>query len=168
KGKNLEGWSYGSGGGNRADNSNTRYAVSGLYAAHKAGFKVKQEDLWAAIRDYYVNTQTKEGGWNYVSGNRDGKGTHTMTLSGLLALHQAKDVPGKADKVANPAIEKGWDWIATEFKLRAPPHTFYNIDLIAAAGKTAERKNFGTKDKKRDWYREGADWLSENQKAGGE
>src|SRR5262245_47837176 len=163
---NLEGWSYGTGG--RPDNSNTRYAVSGLYAAQKAGFKVNKADFWAAVRDYYVSTQTKVGGWNYVTGAANGKGTHTMTLSGIVGLCQSKHVLGKDEKATDTAIEKGWDWIASEFTLKTPVHLFYNLDLIAAAGRISDRKHIGTAEKKRDWYREGADWLIENQKGGGE
>jgi RNA polymerase sigma factor (sigma-70 family) len=164
----LQGWSYTANAGNRADNSNTRYAVSGLYAAHQAGFKMKAEKTWEAIRDYYVTTQMADGSWHYQNVGGRGKGTHTMTLSGLLGLTQAKDVIGKEDKASEKAREAGFAWIASEFRLKNPPHTFYNFDLIAAVGRAAEKKDLGTKDKKRDWYREGAEWLIENQKPGGE
>ena len=165
----LQGWSYTANSGNRADNSNTRYAVSGLYAAHQAGFKMKAEKTWEAIRDYYIRNQSSGGGWSYQNEARAAnRGTHTMTLSGLLGLTQAKDVLGKEDKASEKARETGFAWIATEFRLKDPPHTFYNFDLIGAVGRAAEKKDFGTKDKKRDWYKEGAEWLIENQKPGGE
>jgi RNA polymerase sigma factor (sigma-70 family) len=165
----LVGWSYTANPGNRADNSNTRYAVSGLYAAHKVGFKVKKEKFWEAVRDYYVRTQTEGGGWTYQydSPVKD-RGTHTMTLSGVLGLLQAKEILGKDDKDAEKARQAGFDWVAKEFRIKNPPHTFYNIDLIAAVGRASERKDLGTKEKKREWYREGAEWLIENQKPGGE
>jgi hypothetical protein len=168
-GGKLQGWSYTANAGNRADNSNTRYAVSGLYAAHQAGFKMKVEKTWEAIRDYYIRNQSPGGGWTYTNeGRAANRGTHTMTLSGLLGLTQAKDVLGKEDKASEKAREAGFAWIANEFRLQNPPHTFYNFDLIAAVGRAAEKKDFGTKDKKRDWYKEGAEWLIENQKPNGE
>jgi len=166
-GGKLQGWSYTANSGNRADNSNTRYAVSGLYAAHQAGFKMKAEKTWEAIRDYYVTTQMADGSWHYQNVGGRGKGTHTMTLSGLLGLTQAKDILGKEDKASEKARETAFAWIANEFRLQNPPHTFYNFDLIAAVGRAAEKKDFGTRDKKRDWYKEGAEWLIENQKPGG-
>jgi RNA polymerase sigma factor (sigma-70 family) len=168
KGGQLLGWSYTAAGGNRADNSNTRYAVSGLYAARKAGFKGSNEKLWGEIRDYYVANQGASGGWTYQNESRKDRGTHTMTLSGVLGLIQAKDVLGKDDKDAEKARQLGFEWIAREFTLKTPPHTFYNVDLIAAVGRASERKDLGTKEKKREWYREGAEWLIENQKPGGE
>src|SRR5262249_25604355 len=86
-GKKLEGWSYGAGGGaGGPDNSNTRYAVSGLYAAHQAGFKAETKDQWEQIRDMYVRTQTPGGGWNYREAG--GMGTLTMTTSAILSLVQ--------------------------------------------------------------------------------
>src|SRR5262249_21527243 len=165
----LVGWSYTANAGTRSDNSNTRYAVSGLYAAHKAGFKVKKEKFWEAVREYYVQNQVPGGSWAYTNGAAGGgKGTHTMTLSGLLGLLQAKDVLGKDDKDAEKARQSGFDWIAAEFRFQNAPHTFYNFDLIAAVGRASDRKDLGTNEKKREWYREGAEWLIENQKPGGE
>lgn len=166
KDKNLEGWSYQSNSGNRADNSNMRYAIAGLYAAHKAGFKVKKESFWQDVLDYYVRTQTADGGWNYQSVGRTG-GTHTMTLSGLVCMTNAKEVVGKEDKATATALKNGKTWIAKEFRIKDPNHTFYNIDLIGAYGRATEEKFIDDK-KKRDWYREGAEFLLKEQKPGGE
>src|SRR5262249_47817527 len=63
----LTGWSYGFGQrGAEGDNSNTRYAVSGLYAAHKAAFKVERMELWEDVREYFLRTQLVNGGWGYT------------------------------------------------------------------------------------------------------
>jgi hypothetical protein len=159
-GGKLEGWSYsGAGAGNRADNSNTRYAVSALYAAHKAGFKVSKEGFWESVRDHYVQTQTKNGGWTYAHGER-GNPTHTMTVSGLSGLLQAKDVLGKEDEAAERAANAATAWLANNLQFINPRHTFYNLDVIAALGRVSERKDFGTKEKKREWYREGCELLT--------
>lgn len=163
----LQGWSYTANGGNRADNSNSRYAVAGLYAAHKAGFKVAKEGFWDEVRGLYVRTQKAKGGWGYTS-TEVPIATLTMTGSGLLCLSLAKDVVGKDDKAAEKATVLGFDWIASEFRLIVYPHTFYNLDVIAALGRASERKDFGTKDKKHEWYKEGSEWLLKNQKLGGE
>jgi RNA polymerase sigma factor (sigma-70 family) len=165
-GGKLEGWSYSAGGaGNRADNSNSRYAIAALHAAHRAGFKVAKDKFWKEVRDLYVGTQAADGGWGYVPRSNV---THTMTGSGLLALLLAKDALGKEGKADDQAIENGFRWIADNFQLKNPPHTFYNFDVIAALGRASEQKDFGTKDKKRDWYREGAEWLISEQKPSGE
>jgi len=168
KGDQLDGWSYtaAGGAGNRTDNSNTRYAISGLYAAHKAGFKVEKDGFWEAVREYYVRTQTTAGGWTYQNAG-GGRPTLTMTLSGLLGLVQAKEVLGKDDKAADVAAHGAQAWVATEFRLQNPPHTFYNVDLIGAVGRATGDKELGTKDKKHDWYRLGAEWLLKEQKPDG-
>jgi hypothetical protein len=169
KGADLQGWTYGAAGGSghRTDNSNTRFAVAAVYAAHKAGVKPANAKLWPAVRDYYVRAQTESGGWTYQHENSKAKGTHTMTASGVLGLLMAKDILGK-DFGVDGFVDKGFAWLAKEFRLQNPPHTFYNFDVIAAVGRASERKDFGSKDKKIDWYRTGAEWLVTNQKASGE
>ena len=164
----LQGWSYSTAAGNRADNSNTRYAISALYAAHKAGFKVAKENFWEEVRATYAKHQTEGGGWSYTNGQRNAKGTHTMTCSGVLCLTLANDVIAKEDKVTTTAIKAGNEWIAKEFVLENAPHTFYNFDVIAALGRASEKKDFGTKDKKIEWYKDGCEWLLKNQKPTGE
>jgi RNA polymerase sigma factor (sigma-70 family) len=164
----LQGWSYSANAGNRADNSNTRYAIAGLVAAHKAGFKVKKEKFWEAVREFYIRSQTNEGGWTYQSEAKIGKGSHTMTASGVLCLVQADEIIGKQDKASTAAIKNGRNWLAKEFTLENSPHTLYNFDVIAALGRASGEKYIGEMDKKHDWYKEGAEWLLKNQKAGGE
>ena len=56
KAGNLKGWSYPPGG--IADNSNTQYAVLGLYAAKQAGAQI-DDDVWRAVRQMYDTTQVK-------------------------------------------------------------------------------------------------------------
>jgi hypothetical protein len=163
----LIGWTYTNAPGNRADNSNSRYAVSGLYAAHKVGFKTKKVDFWKDVRDYYLRTQMADGGWTYANATGS-RPTHTMTGSGIVCLLQAKDAAGKGDKETDAAIDKGLDWIGRNLVFQNPPHSFYNCDVIASLGRASERKEFGAGAGKRDWYREGAEWLLKNQKAGGE
>ncbi|HKB04191.1 MAG TPA: hypothetical protein VKD90_18350, partial [Gemmataceae bacterium] len=51
-------------------------------------------------------------------------------------------------------------WLANEFRFSNPPHTFYTFDVIAALGRASERKDLGTKDKKREWYRGGCELLT--------
>ena len=167
KGDQLQGWSYGpaAGPGQRTDNSNSRYAVAALHAAHKCGFKTSNEKFWPAVRDFYVRTQDPNGGWKYQNGG--GRATHTMTVSGLIGLALAGEIIGKDDKATENARTGGHAWVADNFRLQSPPHTFYNFDVIAALGRTSELKDFGSKGKKIEWYRVGAEWLVQNQKPDG-
>lgn len=162
----LAGWSYQAGAGNRADNSNTRYAISALYAAHKAGFPVFAKGFWPAVRDLYCRTQNRDGGWGYMP--ESPKATHTMTASGVLGLVHAKDIMGKEFGAADRSVDDGFAWLADNFRLQQPSNVFYNFDVVAGLGRAADRKDFGTRGKKVEWFRLGADWLLTNQKAGGE
>jgi hypothetical protein len=165
-GGKFGGWTYESPkSNNRPDNSNTHYAVAALHAAHKADVPVSDRNYWVAIRDYYLRTQFKDGGWAYQPS--DLRATHTMTVSGLLGLTLARDVLGKDGEAADPAVKKAYEWLAKEFKLEARPQTFYNLDAIAALGRAAKVKELGTKGKAHDWYRLGAEWLVKNQQANG-
>lgn len=163
----LEGWSYQVGSKGKGDNSNTRYAIAGLYAAHKAGFKTPKEGFWQAVADYYVRTQTSAGGWTYANENRKDKGTQTMTLSGLVGLLEARDVLGKVDKDVDKAIDDGYAWVGSEIKLLNPPNTFYGLDGLAAVGRLSGKREIIGTDKKREWYPIPADWLVKSQRADG-
>jgi hypothetical protein len=159
----LTGWTYTNAPG-RTDNSNSRYAVAALYSAHQAGFKVAKDGFWKEVRDLYVNTQKATGGWGYVP--EAPAETHTMTVSGVLCLTLARDVLGKGDEATDLAIQRGFDWIVGQFQLQAQ-HGAYNLDVVAALGRASDRKTFGDKDRKREWFREGAELLLKNQKEDG-
>jgi RNA polymerase sigma factor (sigma-70 family) len=164
-GGNLVGWSYTAAPAGRGDNSNSRYAIAALYAAHRVGFKVSADGFWQAVRDMYIRTQQADGGWGYIG--TVPKPTHTMTASGLLCLTLADDALGKEDKTASSARANGFGWLAANFRLENSPHTLYNFDVIAALGRASERKDFGTPAKKIEWYRLGAEWLLKKQKPNG-
>jgi RNA polymerase sigma factor (sigma-70 family) len=162
----LLGWSYQVDPAGRADNSNTRYAIAGLYAAHKAGFKVKKDGFWHDVLSLYIRTQKADGGWGYISDVA--RPTHTMTHSGLICMTYANEIIGKEDKATTAAMKAAREWITNNFRVEVSPHTMYNLDLIAALGRASEQKYIGEKDKQRDWYKEGAEWLIKHQKPGGE
>ena len=88
----LAGWNYEKGSHGPPDNSNTQYALLGLWAGRQAGVKMNR-DIWESIRDYYVRTQEREGdadgAWIYSSSNGPSghnKASLTMTTAGLCGL----------------------------------------------------------------------------------
>jgi RNA polymerase sigma factor (sigma-70 family) len=162
--KQLIGWRYTDQPGNDADNSNSRFAVAALYAAHKAGFKVTNANLWTGVRDYYTRTQTKNGGWAYTQFG--GAETHTMTAAGALCLKCAVKAIGEEDANAKQALVNANDWLASNFRIECN-FTYYNLDVISAFGRVQTTKKFGDGDKSRAWFREGCDWLFQKQKDDG-
>src|SRR5262249_23183888 len=77
-----------------ADNSNTQYALLGLYAAKTAGVKVNDK-LWQDILDYYARTQhpdarnPRAGYWSYYN-ERDPSPSFTMSVAGVCGLFIAQ------------------------------------------------------------------------------
>ncbi|HLW64007.1 MAG TPA: HEAT repeat domain-containing protein [Gemmataceae bacterium] len=101
------------------DNSNTQFAVLGLWAARRSGVPVEKALELAEAR--FRRTQGGDGGWNYTGGNT--ASTPSMTCAGLLALAAGRGVhterlrimrAGGAAAPENPQAKK-------ENKGNAPP-----------------------------------------------
>ncbi|HUR53958.1 MAG TPA: DUF4159 domain-containing protein [Gemmataceae bacterium] len=135
----LQGWSYP--GNNIADNSNTQYALLGLYAAKQAGATI-DDGTWKAIQKFYDTSQVKPtqttGYWNYASNPAGGGGgafgetggSFTMTVAGVCGLiiagmgldqseQQLDPATGAAKNCGvyaeNTAIARGMNWITAKF-----------------------------------------------------
>jgi hypothetical protein len=171
----LRGWGYGLRGGG-ADNSNSQYALLGLHAGKQAGAKI-DETVWKEIRDYYLSTQTPDGGWRYHNEQSNFSPILTMTVAGLCGLYiagmelsvgqQGLQVDGKATACGfykeNPQLAKAHAWIDAHFDLRHRPHQFYSIYGLERAGRLSGRRFLG----EHDWYRDGCKYLVELQKDDG-
>jgi hypothetical protein len=161
----LQGWSY-SIEGQRADNSNTQYAIMALHRAAQAGFKPENKELWNEVRAAFVAGQHQDGGWGYMFGVSP-TSTQTMTLAGLCNLLICDEM-AKPTKESKTAIETGFNWVGQRFQIRSGGHTFYNLHCIARCGKLSGKKTFDDPGGvKHDWYRKGAAWLSEQQQKDG-
>jgi hypothetical protein len=168
------GWSYSQGRGPRADNSNTQYALLGLHEGHRAGAKVRRE-VWREIQDYYLQTQSDEGGWGYAP--QRGGATLTMTTAGLCGLliagaelNHGREVllpNGTARNCGryqeNRPIALALDWIGSRFQVDFRQAVFYNLYGIERAGRLTGQRFLGS----HDWYREGCEYLVRRQSADG-
>jgi len=180
QGGKLQGWSYTANSGNRADNSNTQYALLGLWAGRQAGATVDKA-VWDAILEYYKSTQVTPSrnargqeiaGWTYQNESRQkDRGTLTMTAAGVSGLYIASldlndnkqelnEKTGEAAKCGfypeDDAIAKGMRWLAQELRFANPPHTFYNVYGIERVGRLSGQRFIGD----HDWYREGCELLT--------
>ena len=187
EGGRLLGWGYPDR-GDRPDNSNTQYALLGLYEAHRAGVKIEPE-VWRSIREFYTRTQKADGSWSYRA---DVKAPSlTMTTAGLCGLLIAgmelnegreKFMPdgsvencGNYGDEENRPVRKALDWIGEHFPsakdIGTYPHsdvlpaspTYYSLYGIERAGRLSGQRFFG----KHDWYRVGCEFLVNNQQADG-
>jgi hypothetical protein len=186
EGGKVDGWGYTANPGGRSDNSNTQYALLGLWTGRQAGAKIDRR-TWEAIRDYYKDTQappTKNArgqemaGWLYTTSDRGGSPTLTMTAAGLSGLYisglevnedqqQLNEATGVAAKCGfypeDDAIARGTRWLAQEFRFSNPPHTFYNVYGIERVGRLSGQRFIG----EHDWYREGCEYLTGVKEGGG-
>jgi hypothetical protein len=166
---NFHGWWYagheGRAGG--SDNSNTQYAVLGLWAAATAGVPIERA-VWQQIRDYYLNCQSHDGTWSYV-GQPGAPGRLTMTSAGLCGLviasqqlNDRREVPQADGQAMNcgmykddDAIKAAQRWIGDHFRLQDAMGVFYNLYGLERAGRLSGQRFLG----EHDWYREGCDYL---------
>lgn len=180
-GGRLRGWTYGKGQFGVADNSNTQYALLGLWAGRQAGVDIKRE-IWEGIREFYISTQDQEGGWSYVvRGVGAGGSTLTMTSAGLCGLliagmelnagREKLQADGTAANCGqyqeNPPLARALNWISgpqrDRLQLDLPQRTFYSLYGIERVGRLSGLRFLGG----HDWYREGCQWLVRNQKFDG-
>lgn len=157
---NFSGWGYPS---KFADNSNTQYALLGLYAAKTAGVKV-DDALWRKVLDFYTRTQEKDG-WKYrhLEGLRP---SFSMSVSGVCGLliaqmgldQSAQGLDDRTGVAANcgqyaqdDALAKGMRWVAGNFNFLEGKSYLYNYYGIERLGRLSGQKFIG----KFDWYRQG-------------
>lgn len=163
-----------------ADNSNTQFAVLALWYAKQAGFDIRP-DVWREIREFYLRTQSQEGGWNYAPDLRikaDGNTSSiTMTAAGLsgltiagMELNEAREELLDDGTARNCGIYReqngmtqGLDWLTRHFKIELRGRTYYNLYGLERAGRLSGQRFFGPY----DWYREGAKYLVGAQRADG-
>ncbi len=164
---------------NQTDLSNTQFAVLGLWAAERHGFKAK-DATWSNLLLVMPSYQTVEGGFFY-SQNREAKvATGGVTVAGILALEiaMARVDPHRTEngpllKRAKECLARAWEYMDRRF---TPSTNFegayafrhdwfyyylWGVERVAAV---ANREKIGG----RDWYTEGARVLVEAQRGEGD
>lgn len=170
----LNGWGYGKGPRSVTDNSNSQYALLGLWAGKQAGVKIDRQ-VWQQILDYYRRCQNKDGGWPYIPlpGLARNESRLTMTTAGVCglliashALNVDREIIDAAGRATNcgvyddtGAIGRGLSWISSpardRFNLEPPGSVFYNVYGIERVGRLTGLRFLGD----HDWYREGCQFL---------
>jgi hypothetical protein len=171
-GGKLMGWGYVSR-GSTPDNSNTQYALLGLWSGRQAGAKIPKE-VWQQIQDFYINTQIVDkaqntGSWTYRP--EPPAPSYTMTSAGVcglfitgLELSRGKQEldprTGVATKCGfydeNDAITRGMRFLDKRFTFSIQGASFYNIYGIERVGRLSGERFIGD----HDWYREGCEFLT--------
>ena len=158
----------------RYDNSNTQFAVLGIWAADMNHVEVPMA-YWRAAMEHWTGDQNSDGGWPYHKGKK-GKGQQagsrgTMTAGGLATLFICFDKLHAADFVRCnrtfdfKPISRGLDWLDRNYQrdLASGRQLYYYLYGVERVGLASGYKYFG----KTDWYKQGASILLRKQSANG-
>jgi hypothetical protein len=162
------GWWYSPGTDDRFDNSNTQYAMLGLYAARLAGYPI-DERVFERARDHCHRTQHHNGSWSYQAQGAETGSMTTGALSSLLIADEVLNVavePCGSERV-NRRLENGFAWLGSHFSVTGNPGSnanyYYYMYGLERAGVLSGRKFIGG----HDWYREGSARLLDLQRGDG-
>ncbi len=166
-------WGYPEGNG---DNSNTQFAVLALYEAQRAGIPVTLQS-WRLTKQYWLQAQRNDGAWSYKPTDPGG-GSGSMTCAGIGALVMALDILDEGDarvegdkvkccqpQETNDSIDRALGWLSRHFSVRVNPgddpraFLLYYLYGLERTGRLTNRRFIG----RHDWYREGAEWLINEQ-----
>jgi hypothetical protein len=167
-------WTYTDSKRKNGDNSNTQYALLGLYAASEAGVPVKPE-VWALSRAYFERSQKLDGSWAYhpdspaSSASMTCAGISSLIISGLRRYQgqeflQGETIVNCGKGGTNRNLQRGIDWLARNFQVgenfgAGQQWKFYYLYGLERAGRLTGLRFFGS----HDWYRLGAEELVHGQ-----
>ncbi len=174
-GPNKGAWSYPAARGASADNSNSQFALLGLYEAERAGAPV-QPETWRRANNYWKNCQRADGSWGYFKGHY---GTGSMTCAGIASLIitsekvRQSNAQANGDRITccgqgdadNKEIKAGMAWLGNHFSVVRNPGErgwlLYYLYALERVGRLTSQRFFYNQraGEKYDWYREGADYL---------
>ena len=142
------------------DNSVSQFAILGLRAARRRGFRVP-EDTWQRALAVYERREVKDGGWGYtVAASAYG----SMTCAGVCSLLLGRWALGEPQPEGHPAIRRGLDWLATNFSssanaARPGHHNSYYLYSLERVGRLFGMDFIG----QHEWYPLGARTLLRSQ-----
>ena len=176
RGPERGGWNYGAGRNQMPDNSNSQFALLGLYEAAQVGVDVKV-DAWKLAHEYWTKRQKYDGSWTY---REKGNSLGSMTSAGISSLVIAGESLSKGDawlrngevlccgiRGDDTGIARGLEWLGKNFKVESNPgsqhHAYYYLYGLERAGRLSAQRFIGL----HDWYREGAEHLVKTQNLNG-
>jgi hypothetical protein len=169
-------WTYGRvGKAGSGDNSNSQFALLGLYEAEQAGVEIDAQ-VWQRALDYWLGCQHEDGAWSYDMARLQ-RPTGSMTCAGIGALVIASGqlhegdarIVGETIQCCGPSRTKvpssGGSWLGSRFSVQVNPGTtsasalYYYLYGLERVGRLTGRRFIG----RHDWYREGAEVLVQQQ-----
>lgn len=150
------------------DLSNTQYGALGLRAARALGVKVERP-VWQLLATEVGEQQDSYGGFDYGRRTAGLDAYASMTAAGIAVLaicRQELEAGGKAAKVLDQRIERGWQWFARNSgalgskQERWSYYFHYGLERAAILCDVTEIGGH-------DWYERGATMLVDAQLPGG-
>ncbi len=163
-------WAYSDTKRRPGDNSNSQYALLGLFAASEVGVPVKPS-VWELSRSYWERGQKHDGSWAYTPDAN--APTASMTCAGVSSVIisrlgrsqgqeflQGEVVNGCGRGAVDRNLQAGFDWLASRFQVGenfggGQQWKFYYLYGLERAGRLAGIRFFGD----HDWFRVGAEEL---------
>ncbi len=152
----------------RGDNSNTQFALLGMWAAGRHGFD--PNDPLEAIDGHFRGSENDDGHWGYVPGN---DGTPAMTCAGLMGLAIGAARPSLAERqtarargaalAVDPNFKSALAAVTRDAEQIGPHSEIYylwSLERVCVALGLRKLKDF-------DWYAAGAAELLQRQRDDG-
>ena len=150
------------------DNSNTQFALLGLWAAGRNAFDADQ--ALESIDRHFRSTQHRDGGWGYRQGT---PGSHAMSCAGLMGLAMAAARPGLAERqtarargaalAADPAFQAALQAVSRDARTineHSDIYYLWSLERVCVALGLSLLDGF-------DWYAAGARILLDQQQSDG-
>jgi hypothetical protein len=157
--KRLTAWTAGKDG----DNSVSQFALLGLNAASRSGFKLPSE-TWKRMLAITLKRQCKDGGWSYED---PGGAYGSMTCAGICATAICRHELGEKEPADDPAIAGGITWLTKNFTVKQNPEkndwVYYYLYSLERVGRILDTEFIG----ENEWYPQGALRLVSTQPANG-
>jgi VWFA-related protein len=152
----------------QGDNSNTQFALLGLWAAGRHGFDA--DEGLESIDNHFRSTQRDDGHWGYKAGM---PGSDAMSCAGLMGLAIAASRPSLAERqtarargaalAADPAFIKALSAVSRDARRSGPGADIYylwSLERVCVALGLLSLDGF-------DWYAHGARILVDRQQDDG-
>ncbi|HLF91962.1 MAG TPA: VWA domain-containing protein, partial [Planctomycetota bacterium] len=149
------------------DNSCTQFALLGLHAASKCGYRIPRE-TWAKCLKEMEARHCKDGGWNYHGISTISYGS--MTCAGICSVALCRYYLGEKDYLDHEKLQAGVKWLAKNFTVSENPpkagnygwplYYLYSVERVGVFTATEMIGDHG-------WYGMGAKHLVGTQKPDG-
>lgn len=145
------------------DNSCTQFALLGLHAAQKCGYRIPKETWERCLKEMERRWNKEDGGWGYDTSASYG----SMTCAGICSVALCRYYLGEKDYLKDEKLQAGLKWLASNFAVDKNPRgggwELYYLYSVERVGVFCGTELIGD----HEWYPLGARHLVSQQAADG-